>query len=148
MLILLAKYGHPSNINEKCYDNLIIGAATSYNIDKLFSFVTSYKYSGTILNARLIILLHNNQRNDKELLYFLKRYNVDIEFVIPDQHIGNFRFKWIRKYLRNSSNRYCNVLITDVRGMIIITIIFSIIIIIIITVIIIIRCIFSKKFLQ
>ena len=116
LLILLAKYIHTSNINEKCYDNLIIGAATTYNIDKLFSFVTSYKYSGTILNAKLLLLLHNNQRNDKELLYFLKRYNVDIEYVIPDQHIGNFRFKWIRKYLRESSYRYCNVLLIDVRG--------------------------------
>jgi len=118
LLVLLVKYIHPYNINERCYDNLIIGTATNYNIDKLFSFVTSYKYSGTILNAKLLLLIHDNQRNDKELLYFLKRYNVDIEFVIPDHHIYHFRFQWIRNYLRKSSNRYCNVLLTDVRGMI------------------------------
>ena len=117
LFILLAEQICPYNINERCYDNLIIGTATNYNIDKLFSFVTSYKYSGTILNAKLLLLLHESQHNDYELLYFLKRYNVDIEFVIPDHHIYHFRFQWIRKYLRESSNRYCNVLLTDVRGM-------------------------------
>ena len=117
LFILLAEQICPYNINERCHDNLIIGTATNYNIDKLFSFVTSYKYSGTILNAKLLLLLHESQRNDYELLYFLKRYNVDIEFVIPDHHIYHFRFQWIRKYLRESSNRYCNVLLTDVRGM-------------------------------
>ena len=61
LLFILLKYIHPYN-NERCYDNLIIGTATNYNIDKLFSFVTSYKYSGTILNAKLLLLIHNNQR--------------------------------------------------------------------------------------
>ena len=117
LFILLLKYIH-SYDDKRCYDNLIIGTATNYDIDKLFSFVTSYKYSGTILNSKLLMLIHDKQRNDYELLYFLKRYNVDIEFVIPDHHIYHFRFQWIRKYLRESSNRYCNVLLTDVRGMI------------------------------
>lgn len=115
LLLLLLKLIHSY---DECYDNLIIGTATNYNIDKLFSFVTSFRYSGTILNAKLLLLLHDSQRNDYELTHFLKRHNVEIEYVIPDRHIYYFRFQWIRKYLGETSSRFCNVLLTDVRGMI------------------------------
>ena len=100
MLLLLLFLLLQNTSIHKCYDNLIIGAATNYNVEALFSFVKSFKYSGTKLNSKLLLLLH-----DWDLLYFLKRYNID-----------NNRFKWIRKYLRESSYRYCNVLLTDVRG--------------------------------
>ena len=113
LLLVILKLIH----SYECYDNLIIGTATNYNIDKLFSFVTSFRYSGTILNSKLLLLLHDSQRNDYELLHFLKRYNVEIEYVIPDHHIYHFRFQWIRKYLRETTSRFCNVLLTDVRGM-------------------------------
>jgi hypothetical protein len=42
--------------------------------------------------------------------------NVEIKFVIPDHHIQSFLFKWVRKFLVDSSNRYCNVLISDIQN--------------------------------
>lgn len=99
----------------QCENNLIIGAATGYNIDSLFTFVVSYKHSKVSLNSKLIILLHESQRNDKNLLYFLNKYNVDVKFVIPDYHIQSFRFKWVRSYLTRNSHRYCNILLSDIR---------------------------------
>ena len=47
-------------------------------------------------------------------MFFLSRYHVEPIFIHTNQHIGNYRFMWIQKYLTDAPT-YCSIFCTDLR---------------------------------
>jgi hypothetical protein len=107
--------------NIKCNGNLIIAGATNYGIRELRTFLLSYNISGSTTNSQMLLLFNNKQKEDSILMDFLTKINsIKVEYIdVGNEHIGNFRFKWILSYLNDllihKSIKYCNIVSTDVR---------------------------------
>jgi hypothetical protein len=103
-----------------CAGNLIVAGATDYTIRDVRTFLLSYNVSQTSQNSKLLLLFSESQRKQELLQKFLQifRINLEIVYISSTQHVGNFRFHWLKEYLleqERSGTRYCTVFSTDIR---------------------------------
>ena len=102
-----------AHLRSNCSGNLVIATATGYRLHDVQPFILSYNISSG-RNSKLILLVSSRQRRDSRLMFFLSRYHVEPIFIHTNQHIGNYRFMWIQKYLTDAPT-YCSIFCTDLR---------------------------------